>query len=163
MKNQSVLIGAGLVLALTFATTAVAQQHCSGPQIGTWKLKSYVQFDMKTGQRTAVFGAHPTGYITYGSDCRMQAIIVAEGRKAPPTIVLTDTDRIGLYKGFIAYAGAYSINGDVVSHHIDASWNETWTGTNQKRAFKIDGKTLGIKTIGLISPVTGKEVVSELV
>ena len=47
----------------------------------------------------------------------------------------------------IAYAGAYTINDDKVSHHIDASWNQTWTGTTQVRQFKIDGQTLHIRTM----------------
>ena len=65
--------------------------------------------------------------------------------------------------GVIAYAGTYSIEGDEVSHHIDASWNQAWTGTTQVRQFKIDGKILHIKTLPARNALTGKQSSSELV
>jgi len=90
--------------------------------------------------------------------------MISEERKVPANLVPTDAERIGLYNGLTAYAGTYSITGGIVSHYIDASWNEAWTGTTQPRQFKIDGKTLQIKTLsGQKSTITGKEVVIELV
>jgi len=119
---------------------------------------------VETGQKSEYFGAHPTGFISYGSDCRVQVIMISEKRKVPANLVPTDAERIGLYNGLTAYAGTYSITGGIVSHYIDASWNEAWTGTTQPRQFKIDGKTLQIKTLsGQKSTITGKEVVIELV
>jgi Lipocalin-like domain len=58
---------------------------------------------------------------------------------------------------------ATSIEGDRVSHHIDASWNQSWAGTTQVRQFRIDGKYLYIKTLPDKNPVTGKESTSVLV
>ena len=150
----------GLVLG---AAPAAAQQHCSGPQLGTWKLQSYVSQDVKTGQKSELYGVHPSGFISYGSDCRVSVIMIQDGRKAPANLVPTDAERIDLYNGLTAYAGTYSIKGDIVSHHINASSNQVWTGTTQARRFKIDGKTLRIKTLGQKNPMTGKESISELV
>ena len=148
-----------------FTTSAVAQQHCTGPQIGTWKLQSFEAHDLKTGEKSEPLGAHPTGYITYGPDCRMQVIVTADGRKAPVNLVPTDAERIELYGGLEAYAGTYSIEVDIISHHIDASWNQFWTGRTQARPFKIDGNTLRIEAHGKLaagqsnSP-TGRETFS---
>jgi hypothetical protein len=164
--NRQKIIAASIVAVLGFGLwsgPAAAQPHCSGPQLGTWKLQSYVSQDVKTAQTSELFGVHPSGFISYGSDCRMQAIIVSDGRKAPANLVPTDAERMDLYKGFVAYAGSYSIARDIVSHHIDASWNQAWTGTTQSRRFKIDGRTLRIQTLGQKNPLTGKEVVTELV
>ena len=163
MRHQMALVGAGLASALVFVSPAVAQQHCTGPQIGTWQLKSYVTTYLDTGQKSENFGAHPTGFITYGTNCRMHAIIIKEGRKAPAGLVPTDAERIDLFNGLIAYAGTYSIDGDVVSHQIDASWVQSWTGTIQPRHFKIDGKTLRIETFPFKSPTTGKSISQVLV
>ena len=163
MKHQLALISAASVLAIMFATSAVAQQHCTGPQIGTWKLTSWVIKDVATGQKSEPFGAHPAGNISYGPDCRVQVITTAEGRKAPANLVPTDAERIDLYNGLVAYAGTYSIEGDIVSHHIDASWNQTWTGRTQVRRFKIDGNILRIETLGQKSVLTGRESVQVLV
>jgi len=116
-----------------------------------------------TGQKTNMFGAQPSGYLSYGPDCRMSAILVKEGRKAPDTLVPTDAERVDLYSGFIAYAGTYSIEGDEVSHHIDASWNQSWTGTTQVRQFRIDGNSLYIRTLPAKDPMTGKETSAVLV
>jgi len=144
---------------------AIAQQrqNCIGPQLGTWKLESFTTEDLATGQKTDLFGAHPSGYINYGPDCRMYVILIKEGRKAPTTLVPTDAERIDLYSGLFAYAGAYSIEGDKVSHHIDASWNQLWTGTTQVRQFRIEGKSLYIKTLPEKAALTGKESTSVLV
>ena len=144
---------------------AVGQQRqsCSGPQLGTWKLQSFTTEDVATGQKTDMFGAHPGGYLNYGPDCRMYAILIEEGRKAPDTLVPTDAERVELYGGLIAYAGTYSIEGDKVSHHIDASWNQSWTGTTQVRQFKIDGNVLSIRTLPAKDPMTGKDTSAVLV
>jgi hypothetical protein len=146
-------------------TEAGAQQrrNCTGPQLGTWKLQSVTLEDVATGQTTNPFGAHPSGYISYGPDCRMNAILIEEGRKAPVSLVPTDAERIELYAGLIAYAGAYSIEGDTVSHYIDASWNQAWTGTTQVRRFRIDGPTLYISTLPSKSALNGRESTQVLV
>ena len=143
---------------------AIAQQgrSCTGPQLGTWKLQSFTREDLATGKKTDLFGTSPSGYISYGPDCRMYTIVTKEGRKAPAALVPTEAERVALYSGLIAYAGTYSIDGDRVSHHIDASWNQAWTGTTQVRQFKIDGRTLHIKSMEK-NQVDGRESSSVLI
>jgi hypothetical protein len=46
----------------------------------------------------------------------------------------------------VAYAGTFSLGENVVVHHIDTSWNQAWTGTNQIRHFVLEGDTLTITT-----------------
>ena len=140
-----------------------SNRRCSAALLGTWKLQAFTTKDLATGQKSELFGAHPSGYLSYGSDFRMYAILLEEGRKAPADLVPTDAERIDLYNGFSAYAGTYSIEGDKVSHYVDASWNQSWTGTTQVRQFRIDGKTLHIRTLPARNPVTGKACISELV
>jgi hypothetical protein len=142
---------------------AQERQNCTCPLLGTWKLQSFTLEDLATGQKTDSFGAHPDGYLTYGPDCRMYAILTREGRTAPVDVFPTDEERIDLFNGFAAYAGTYSIEGDKVSHRVDASWNESWTGTTQVRQFRLDGKVLYLKTLPARNPLTGKESTAELV
>ena len=162
MKWMCILAG---MLLLFQGEGAGAQQRaaCTGPQIGTWKLKSVVVEDLETGQKSEFYGAHPNGYLFYGADCRMYAILTRDERKAPAALVATDAEIVELYRGLVAYAGTYTIDGDKVSHHVDASWNQTWTGTTQVRRFRIEGKSLDIRTMPAKSPVTGKLSSSELV
>jgi Lipocalin-like domain len=143
--------------------SAHARQSCTGPQLGTWRLESYTTEDIVTGQKSNLFGLHPSGFLNYGSDCRMYAILVRDGRQPPATFVPTDAERIDLYSGFIGYAGTYRIEGDKVSHQIDASWNQSWTGTIQVRRFKIDRNRLYITTLPTKNALTGKESSSVLV
>jgi hypothetical protein len=140
-----------------------AQQSDASVLLGTWTLQSFSTTDLATGQKTHFFGAHPTGYLNYCADGRMYAILVEEERKTPADLVPTDAERIDLFKGLCSYAGTYSIEGDEVSHRIDISWNESWTGTTQVRRFRIDGNQLYLSTLPARNPITGNgECVSEL-
>jgi hypothetical protein len=135
----------------------------AAPLLGTWKLQTFTTEDLTTGEKSNLFGAHPDGYLNYGADGRMYAILLEEKRKTPAGMVPTEAERIALYSGFSAYAGTYSIDGDEVSHHVDASWNQSWTGTTQVRRFRIDGRQLTIETVPDVNPVTGRQSVSVLV
>ena len=146
MKKTS--IGTGLLLLMCSAA-APCQQHpqCTGPQLGTWKLVSMTIQYQDTGERAEPYGAHPTGFLSYGPDCRMYAILASEGRKPPAGDVPSDAEKAELFTGVAAYAGTYTIEGDKVSHHVDISWNQAWTGTTQVRQFKIEGNRLHIRAM----------------
>ncbi|WP_321908133.1 lipocalin-like domain-containing protein [Paraburkholderia sp. J11-2] len=141
---------------------AQAQQTGSAALLGTWKLQSFTTEDLDTGEKTELFGSHPGGYLNYSADKRMYAIVVDKHRNAPADLVPTDAERIALFNGLCAYAGTWSIEGDLVSHHVDTSWNESWTGTIQLRRFRIDGNNLYLTMPPARNPVTGKECISEL-
>jgi hypothetical protein len=44
----------------------------------------------------------------------------------------------------VAYSGRYTIEGDKVVHHVDISWNESWTGTDQVRFLNLEGDKLTV-------------------
>jgi hypothetical protein len=144
---------------LFWSMSSVAQQQptCAGPLLGTWTLLSMETQDLETGQKHNLLGVHPSGYLSYGADCRMSEILVKESREGPATLVATDPESVELYRGLIAYAGSYAIDGYKITHHVDASWNQAWTGTTQVRQFNIDGKTLYIRTGTDKSPMTGRQ------
>lgn len=142
---------------LAFGTAEAQQDRCSGPQLGTWKLISYSREEIDTGRKTDLLGVRPSGFLSYGSDCRMNAILIADERKTPLTVPPSDPEKISLYNSMIAYAGTYNIEGNKVHHHVDASWNQVWVGSTQSRQFQIDGKTLHIKTFPAKSAIDGKE------
>ena len=144
---------------LFWSMSSVAQQHptCAGPQLGTWALLSMETEDLETGQKHNLLGAHPSGYLSYGPDCRMSTILVKESRQGPAAFVATDPESIELYRGLIAYAGSYAIDGYRITHHIEASWNQVWTGTTQVSQFNVDGKSLYMRTGPSKSPMTGRQ------
>jgi hypothetical protein len=58
-----------------------------------------------------------------------------------------------------AYSGTYTVNSDRVIHHLDMSWNEVWTGTEQLRFCKIEGSILTYTSAPAKNPLDGNEVV----
>ena len=127
----------------------------TGPHIGTWMIQSYTRENVATGEKTDQFGLHPGGYLMYGTDGRMSSLFVRDARRAPAQMIATEAERIDLYSGMIAYGGTYAIEGDLVRHSIDTSWNQAWTGTVLVRQFKIEGDKLSIRTLPSPNPVDG--------
>ena len=124
--------------------------------LGTWKLKSYV-VTTAAGARSTPFGDSPTGYLSYTPDGRMQVIGAADGRMAPAGPSQSDEERALLHDTMFAYAGKYSVEPGKVVHHVDISWNDGWTGTDQVRFFRLDGDTLMIKSAPTKSQSDGRE------
>ena len=113
------------------------------PILGTWKLQSLVYEALATGQRSRPFGDHADGYLGYSRDGRMYAILVAQDRPK--------SEKVKLLESMSAYAGTYTADGEKVVHHVDTSWNGSWTGTDQVRFYKLDGDLLTITTAPLTS------------
>jgi hypothetical protein len=126
---------------------------------GTWKIVSFHTVQSANGTKYYPFGEHPKGYLIYTPEGRMMAVLVHEKRSAPKV----DEDRIDLHKYMVAYTGRYSVEGQKVVHHVDVSWNESFTGTDQIRFVKLEGDTLTITTPPTKNPITGLEGSSVLV
>jgi hypothetical protein len=58
----------------------------------------------------------------------------------------SDPERAALHKSMLAYTGKYRVEGEEFITTVDASWNEQWNGTEQRRRFKIDGDKLFIES-----------------
>ena len=125
------------------------------PLVGTWRLKSHV-VTTSTGQKSTPYGDHPSGYLNYSADGRMQVIGTANGRTVPHDAAPTDEEQAALHKTMFAYAGTYSVEAGKVTHHVDISWNEVWNGTDQVRFYEINGNTLAL-SCRFINPANGTE------
>jgi len=125
--------------SLDVSQSALAAEN---PILGTWKLQSLVHEATATGQRSSPFGDHPDGYLSYSADGRMYAIGVVEDRPKPRDLVPTDEEKVKLQGSMLAYAGTYTVDGEKVVHHLDISWNQSWTGTDQVQFYKLDGDIL---------------------
>jgi hypothetical protein len=42
-----------------------------------------------------------------------------------------------------------------ITHHVDVSWNESWTGTEQKRIARFNGNRVYLSTPPSLDPITG--------
>jgi hypothetical protein len=151
MNNRAAFTALMLLLSPTIALAG------ENPVLGTWKLKSFVREVTATGEKINQYGEHPSGYLGYSADGRMNAVITADNRIKPSDVNLTDEQRVKLHQTLQAYAGTYTVQADRVIHHVDISWNEAWTGTDQVRFFKLDGNILTITTAPNKSPLDGRE------
>ncbi len=124
--------------------------------LGTWKLVSSVREEIPSGAKTDMFGANPHGFINYGADGRMIALLTRGDRKAPASGKATPAEAEALFKSMLSYAGTYSVNGNEVTHHVDISWNESFTGSTQKRVVRLEGNRLMLSTPQSLDPIDGK-------
>ena len=130
---------------------------------GTWRLLNYSERVLATGEASAYFGNSPQGFLSYSRDGRMFAIIAREGRRKPADMArLTAEERAELFDTMAAYAGTFTFDGRTVIHHVDISWNENWTGTDQVRHARFEGGRLHITSAPLPSDVDGRTIVGEL-
>ena len=131
--------------------------------VGTWKLLSYIREEIPSGKKSDVMGPHPSGYLVYGADGRMMVIFVHSERKKPRGAVANAAVSEELLKGMVSYTGTYDVRGDTIVHHVDVSWNEAWTGTDQTRFYKFEGDELSLATTKSLDPVEGKLSVRTLI
>jgi lipocalin-like protein len=123
---------------------------------GTWTLVSAVREEIPSGERTLLLGQRPSGYLTYSPDGRMLALITGDGRRPPASGRATAAEAEALFRSMVSYGGTFTVAGDVVTHHVDISWNQSFTGGEQKRQFKLDGTQLILSTPQSLDPVDGK-------
>jgi hypothetical protein len=159
MKWPSVFFAA----VLSLATGAVQADPIPAELIGTWRLVSNTLEEIPSGTKTDLFGPNPIGYIMYGADGRMMILQVRSQRPTPAGAAVTPTEADALFRSLLAYGGTYTVSGDVVTHHVDISWNQSWTGTEQVRHFKFTGNRVELATDPSPDPIHGKMSVRRLV
>src|ERR1039458_4916461 len=145
--KRAVLLVVVAVFGLPCYLSAQTEQTNSIQQaiLGTWKLVSYVREEIPSGAKSDVMGAHPSGYINYGGDGRMIVIIVGSDRKKPEGAVATPREA------------------KTVTHHIDVSWDQSRTGTDHVRSYKLEGHRFTLTTEPSTDPATGKKTVRTLI
>jgi hypothetical protein len=151
------------ILLLVVLTSVSAWAAGNEDLYGTWRLISYTQGILATGEKIDIFGKAPHGFLHYSPDGRMYAILVKDERPKPTDLTkVTDAERVELFKTVIAYAGTFKFDGKTVTHYLDISWNETWTGTAQVRNVRLEGNKLYISTNPIPRPEDGKVVIGVL-
>ena len=97
--------------------------------IGSWRLISAIQ--SRDGEKSHHRGENPVGQIIYAADGRMSATIMN------PTWIDNLEQKMNGPEEFMAYAGPWTLHGDVVHHHLEiCSW-PMLIGKTLKRSFEI--------------------------
>ena len=150
------------VMAVVVLVTAIGisrrtQAQTTNQLAGTYRMISYQRTVVATGETTEPMGKSPQGHVIYGRDGRFVMFYVADGRPTPSGLAtMTDQERADLFKTMVAYSGTYKFDGKAITHHVDISFNQIWTGTNQVRNVKFEGRKLVTTTIPAPASFDGK-------
>ncbi|MGC1579140.1 MAG: lipocalin-like domain-containing protein [Beijerinckiaceae bacterium] len=126
--------------------------------LGAWRMTSWTYEIVETGEKRDALGADPRGWIVYSPE-RVMVLVLKSDRKKPAELIPTPDEKLALYDTMFAYSGTYTVKSDRVIHHLDMSWNEAWTGTEQVRFCKIEGNILTYMSAPAKNPLDGNEVV----
>ena len=112
---------------------------------GVWKLRAYSRRFLDTGEVRSDMLPH--AYIIYTPAGHMMSVTVEENRVKPAAGNLSDADCVRLFRTIVsAYAGRYSVADENITHDVELSWNEAWTGTRQVRRFSLVADTMTLET-----------------
>ena len=112
-------------------------------------MTSWVTRDVATGERQDALGQNPRGSVVYTPE-RVTFLVLKNNRLRPGRFPPSDEEKIALFDTMFAYSGSYTVESDRVIHHVDMSWNEAWSGTEQVRCCPAR------------NPFDGREVVHEV-
>ena len=129
--------------------------------LGSWRMTSWVTRDVATGERRDALGDNPQGSVVYSPE-RVTFLIVKNNRIRPERLPPTAEEKIALFDTMFAYSGSYTVEPDRVVHHVDMSWNESWSGTEQVRFCRVEQDTLTYTSAPAKNPFDGCEVVHEV-
>jgi hypothetical protein len=141
--KRTLISATGIALLLTLAQPATAQDLAS-QLVGVWKLTAQNMKDVATGKVVHQLGEKPTGHLMYSKGGHLAWVVVADNRKAPAGASFTDAERINLFNTMAAASGTYKVEGNTLFTTYETSWNQTMTGTTQKRQIEIVGNNLTI-------------------
>ena len=133
-----------------------------GVLIGTWKQLTGTMVEEGSDVSKSNLSAAPNGYVNFSPDGRLLLLSVDSARRKPAGEVPTAAEAEALYRSMIAYAGTYTVEGNKVTYHLDVTWNESWTGSDQVRFWKVEGERLTVTTPEIVNPLTGKRSVFRL-
>jgi len=107
-----------------------------GKLVGTWKLVSASSADSSGQKLEPPYGANPVGFLTYGEDGRVTALISFGGRRPlsmgakPPAL---QEEQAEAFKTFLAYGGRYRLSGDKVIHSIEVSSIQNFVNKGERQ------------------------------
>ena len=146
-----------LLAALTLTTAASGQTAAPRPVkerlLGTWGLVSFVSFDANGTSRP---GVYDMGRVVYEASGQMSAHLMNSANKSDAAPA-TDADRSAAYRRYLGYYGPFLVDelSAIVIHHVIASSNPSWVGTDQVRHYELspDGNrlTLSVKNQGRVT------------
>jgi hypothetical protein len=145
-REMKIIVRTLVVLLMLTETGIPPRAESPASIVGTWRLVSFDREVVETKAVSHAFGGHALGRLTYTADGHMMVMIVDSTRKPPAKPAATDAEALDLYRTMVAYAGTYHVQGSEIITHVEISWSQDLTGTDQKRFFKLEGNRLTTTT-----------------
>ncbi len=112
--------------------------------VGTWRLLEY-SFLHDDGVVEKPWGTEVRGYLLYSAEGYMSGNLSPARRKRGVIERITD-QRPRRIRGYIAYTGRYTVEGDTVTHHVEASLFPNWVDRPEVRYFTFEDDRLTLRT-----------------
>lgn len=133
-------------------SSACALRQAAAPTapdvVGTWRLVEFWDRDAPDQPQRFPFGEHPLGYFVYDASGNVFIQIARNpqpARLSPEDLrKATQEELRSTLEGYVAYFGTYTIDSGkgVIVHHVTADVRREYTGTDQKRPFRLSGGEL---------------------
>ena len=125
----------------------------SNPLVGTWRLISWENRSVESGQVSYPLGKDATGYIMYNQDGYVFVAIMGSNRvrfAADDLLSATKEEEAQAEESYVSYCGRYEFYGDTVVHHVELSLFPNWVGGDQERLVNLLGDRLTLSTRPLL-------------
>ena len=117
--------------------------------VGTWKLVAASNVTDKGVVYEEAYGRNPIGFLTYTADGRMMALLTDGGRKRLSKYWrgASPEEKAEAFSTSLAYAGTFTVSGDKVIHHVQASSDPNRVNTDLVRiVVKLEGDRVTLRT-----------------
>ena len=150
MRIQRVLAGSAVLLLCCTSPepqtepSAVIAEPSAG-FVGAWKLVS-VERRSADGELIPT-ESQPTGFIMYDPAGYMGVVIQGSARQPYADRRRTPEEALSAIRSYTSYFGKYSVDAEngVVTHHLVASLNPSWTGSDQRRHYRFADNRLTLQ------------------
>lgn len=109
--------------------------------IGTWRLTRYTSLS-PSGSVVEPFGSSPLGQLIYCADGGMSAVLSADHRAPDSRTISHEQASPPSMTDFIGYTGWWSREGDLIIHHVTASYSADQVGQAQIRHAALEDDSL---------------------
>jgi hypothetical protein len=133
------------------------------PLLGAWRL---VATETRSVSGRVWTERWASGYLLYTADGYMSAVLTTGTRTrfgGDEFRSGSADEKIRAFDSYFTYGGRYSVDGDIVAHHVEFSLFPNWVGTDQVRRFVLSPESDTL-TLWNVNPlvIQGEEAYSRL-
>src|SRR5271163_1878557 len=125
-------------------------QAAAADFVGTWRLIDY-SFVHDDGIVEKPWGTDVRGYLLYSAEGYMSGNLGPARHRQGVIERITPAARPRRNRRYIAYTGRFTVEGDTITHQVEASLFPLWVGRSEVRYYSFKGDTLTLRTVPIKS------------